>query len=191
MAVGWTLALTCIIVNTHTSIHPHTHILSRFMDGVTVNDGTILYQHETESLIGQFDLNLITSESDFLCLHHMKALFHHAATSWALPHGTIQNCLLRYRPCREEAWNPACFCECVRACTCLCVCILPWTMNGCIVGLWAIMHAVCVFGGQVHLWRTAWICYHCTPCVFMCEFVTVKSGWSNEILNTGGSLSAT
>lgn len=84
---------------------------------------TGLYQHETESLIGQFGLNLITSESDFLCLHHMKALFHHAATSWALPHGTIQNCLLRYRPCLEEAWNPACFCEFVHACTCLCVCV--------------------------------------------------------------------
>lgn len=84
-------------------------------------------------------------------------------------------------------------CACVQVCAC--VCILPETMNGCIVSWWTIMHAVCVYARQVHtvsvLWRTAWICYHCTPCVFLCTFVTVKSRWSNKIINTRGILSTT
>lgn len=84
-----------------------------------------LNQHETCSLIGQIGLNLITSQSEFcfLWLHHMTGLlFYHAATSWALPHGTNQNCLLRYRPSQKaEGGGAGCgsFCECVHTCVCV------------------------------------------------------------------------
>lgn len=60
----------------------------------------------------------------------MKGLFHHTATRWALPHAAVQNCLLRYRPSRDEEsglWDPAHFSECVRTCLCLCVsCLEQW-----------------------------------------------------------------
>lgn len=176
-------------MNTHT--HIHTTRLLRFVSGVYVLKMWEGDQYEACLLTQQVGITLITSPPDFrfLRLHHMTGLSRHAATGRALPHGAIQNCPLRYRPSQKVET------VCVRACKCARVCILPETMNGCIVSWWTIMHAVCVYARQVHtvsvLWRTAWICYHCTPCVFLCTFVTVKSRWSNKIINTRGILSTT
>lgn len=114
-----------------------------------------------------------------------------SSCSHQLGPSTIQNCLLRYGPSQEESRRGiqlafVNLCVHVRAC----VCILPGTMNGCIVSWWAVMHAVCVFGGQVCivsiLWRAAWVCHQCAPWVSMCTFVTVKSRWSNKTLDTQG-----
>lgn len=152
------------------------------MNGVTLLMAG-LKRHETCSLIGQFGLNLI---------HHSLIFVFCGYITWWLvfiilpPAGPSHMELSKtvcsdIGPLRRRLWNPARFlsmCVCMRMFVCVCayVCNLPGTMTGCIVTWWAIMHAVCVFGGQVLvvsvLWRTAWISYRCTPCVFMCAFVT-------------------
>lgn len=176
-------------MNTHT--HIHTTRLLRFVSGVYVLKMWEGDQYEACLLTQQVGITLITSPPDFrfLRLHHMTGLSRHAATGRALPHGAIQNCPLRYRPSQKV--ETVCVCACVQVCACV---YLAWNNEWLHCQL-VNMHAVCVYARQVHtvsvLWRTAWICYHCTPCVFLCTFVTVKSRWSNKIINTRGILSTT
>lgn len=170
-------------MNTHT--HIHTTRLLRFVSGVYVLKMWEGDQYEACLLTRQVGITLITSPPDFrfLRLHHMTGLSRHAGPSHTALSKTVHSDIGHRRKWR--------LCACVQVCACV---YLAWNNEWLHCQL-VNMHAVCVYARQVHtvsvLWRTAWICYHCTPCVFLCTFVTVKSRWSNKIINTRGILSTT
>lgn len=133
MAVGWTLALTCIIINTHPHTHTHarTHTprLLRFMNGVTALM-TGLNQHETSSPTGAsrpqphyirvwFLFSVVTSHNKSFssCSHQL------GPPTWHDPKLSTQ--ISAISGGGEQAWNLARFCEFVRACACVCL-YLAW-----------------------------------------------------------------
>lgn len=86
----------------------------------------------------------------------------------------------------EQARTLALICECV------CVWIFSGTMNGCageqLYMLFVFSQGKCTVS---ILWRTPLIYRHCTCCVFMSTFVTVKSRWWDKTFNTWEFLSTT
>lgn len=159
-------------------LHTQTRSLLRSMDGV---DGT----KPAASLIGQFGLSLMSSG-----LQHTAGCFHHAATSWAPPARPFPKGYTRIRAFAERASEPS-LGESV--CVHMLGCVLPGTMNGCIVSqLHMLFVGVFFLGGGATACCPLEYSMRLPPAsrVFMCTFITVKSGCSNKILDAGGCLSA-